>query len=478
MDGVGNSGVLSRVPPVVEDRQCKDKHSNIKRKNIILKPSRCIFPRIFSRLRTFFHTLFFGQALKLRKCRTIKETDQTKAEKITRFTTVLNEYVSTGIKINKLPNLTPKINEILHNMRAFVQGNNLSLDEISTLRTALANFSRNEEVIRLYPGHSSSINASDHNQYCFRIALRIEAIEILLDAKEKNYVRLERNGPPETLGRGQYNTVLLAYTKKNKKRAIVLKPCDRSKQEQDSKRFNDDSQLMKQLVGYRSGSHRRNKATSRLQDMLCDIGLRNGITVPHVIASVFGAEVNGIPCIGMEKVDGLTLAQAVREGKIPSENNDFIRSATWVQLQDVLTGQIDRHGNNIILAKGTIPVAIDHDLSFSTSQARTSAGTIPKTLFAVDDASLRNHCIPPVIDEDMYKVIKDINLDELEKMYRECGLTSSEIDPAMARAQALKKKVEKLKQHGLVIKPDEWERSEQVKRLCTPKNFYALSRGN
>ncbi|MDR2629052.1 MAG: hypothetical protein LBC30_03635, partial [Puniceicoccales bacterium] len=47
----------------------------------------------------------------------IYETDrinaQIKADKIAKFSAVLNEYITQGIKINKLPTLTPKIKEIL-----------------------------------------------------------------------------------------------------------------------------------------------------------------------------------------------------------------------------------------------------------------------------------------------------------------------------------------------------------------------------
>jgi hypothetical protein len=52
--------------------------------------------------------------------------------------------------------------------------------------------------------------------------------------------------------------------------------------------------------------------------------------------------------------------------------------------------------------------------------------------------------MPPVINTDIYNVIKDFNLNELKETYQECGLTrlememEMEMEAVMARAQAFK----------------------------------------
>ncbi|MDR0693117.1 MAG: hypothetical protein LBF49_00900 [Puniceicoccales bacterium] len=400
------------------------------------------------------------------------ENVQTKSDKITAFTIALEEYSSGGIDIADLPTLTPEINKTLDDMQIFVYRNDLSSDEMSTLRVALANFSRNEDVIRC-PGHSSSINASDHDQYCYKIALQVEAIEILLDAKENGHVGLERNGPSEILGRGQYNIIQLAYTEKNKEGPIALKPCDLSKYEKSFEKTNNDSQSTKRFIGYRCGSHRRNKATSGVQDMFYALGQKLEITVPHVIVTVSAAEVNGVPCTAMEKLEGCTVWQAASGGKIKYDN-DFICQETWMQLQDILTGQVDRHGHNAMYIQNEQVVAFDHEFSYPILSSRTFASMIPTAVSAIDGMESKSYCMPPVIDEDMFRLVESLELDKLENMYREYGLTSLEIDPAMARARALKEKVEELKQNGRVIKRDEWISSPLVKAHCNSKNFYAL----
>jgi hypothetical protein len=162
-----------------------------------------------------------------------------------------------------------------------------------------------------------------------------------------------------------------------------------------------------------------------------------------------------------------------------------------MQLQDVLTGQVDRHGNNVILTENG-PVAIDHDLSFPTNPLRNLPDQVPESLvdlfqvpsrhkkksltleLAVHKKSPRNYCMPPVIDQEMFDVIMAIDLDKLRATYQECGLTRFEIQAAMGRAEGLKMAAEGLKNQGRVIAPNKWATSLLIKRSCNRRNFYAL----
>jgi hypothetical protein len=239
------------------------------------------------------------------------------------------------------------------------------------------------------------------------------------------------------------------------------------------------------MIGRGSGSYGKNKATAKLQDMLVDIGRRERITVPRVVATVSAATMNGTPYIAMEALKGGTLGKAASQDSI-RYTNEFVRRETWMQLQDILTGQIDRHGNNVILTKDG-PVAIDHDLSFPTNPPRDFAATVPTEIAvaqqrqgklvgrAVDGISRRNYCMPPVIDKEMYKVIMAIDLNDLENMYKECGLTRFEIRAAMSRAWALQSEAQRLMDQGRVIDPNRWAVvSTKKKGPCNGDNFYAL----
>jgi hypothetical protein len=418
--------------------------------------------------------------------------NHTKADKIIAFITALDQHATKAIDIADLLTFIPEINKTLDDIQIFVCRNDLSPDEMSQLRTAVIDFGGNKKLIR-FPNKTSSINENDCDSNCLDLSLKLEAIEILLDAKEKGYVGLERNGPPEILGHGRYNTVQLAYTKKNKEGPIVLKPCDLSKQNLDFGTFIHATQSIQLFVGSACGSYRRNKATSMVQDMLCDIGKKNGITVPHVIASVFAAEMQEDPYIAMERLNGRTIWQASRLKKIPY-NNTFIGRETWIQLLDILTGQIDRHANNVMLIEDDVVkeedgqvVAFDHDLSFVTHPPRSFASIIPKVISipsriiedghliktAIDGQKASNYCMPPVIDMEMYTVIENLDLNELENMYRGRGLIESQIEAAIARARELQTKVQQLKDQGLIIEPNEWVSSPLVQAHCNAHNFYA-----
>jgi hypothetical protein len=393
--------------------------------------------------------------------------------------------------ISSMSHHTPRIWVFLWNVENFVRQNDLSMDEVSKLRQELRHLS--STPIIQYPQKSNyllSINECDGDPRCRAIALRAESLEILLDAKACGQVGLERNTPPmvKVLSNGKSNTVYLAHRKPGVGRRkasgpVALKQCNQSKSDSKPTIFVRIVQKRQRTIGIASGSYRRNQATSMVQRMFEHIGRQKEITVPLVIATISAAEMNGVPFIATEALDGRTVAAAAAVRKVAYDDN-FICRETWMQLQDILTGQIDRHGNNIILTKDG-PVAIDHDLSFPTNPPRNFADKVPWSLVflfqkpqsqsierAVDGKSPRNYCMPPVIDEDMYKVIMAIDLPRLETTYQECGLTRPEIGAAMARAHGLKVAARQLKTDGRVIKLDQWS-LPHTQYLCNEQNSYA-----
>jgi hypothetical protein len=384
-----------------------------------------------------------------------------------------------------------EIRSFLSDIENFVRENDLGEDKILSLSEKLLKLC-GEPFIECETG-TFSINELDHDPGCRALAIRAESLEILLDAKACGQVGLERNIPPDVrnLGKGTYNVVQLAHTRPgigdgNASGPIALKPCDQSKSEKNPDKFTHGANMFREHIGRASGNYGRNLAASGVQDMLCNIGKGKGITVPHVIASVSAAEISGVPCIAMEALEGETVEIATYNDQISPYNNEFIRRETWIQIQDVLTGQIDRHCNNVMLTADG-PVAVDHDLSFPTNPPREFAGTVPLNITksrwawwnivieqAIDGKSHRNYCMPPFIDEDMYNVITNINLDELEGMYQRCGLTRLEISAAMDRAQVLINIARNLRNNRKVIAPNEWRDSQRVKDSCNETNLYAI----
>jgi hypothetical protein len=389
----------------------------------------------------------------------------------------------------------PRIYTFLGNVKNFVQQNNLTKEDISRLKQELRNLC-SMPIIECSNGNFS-MNECDCDFHCHNIALQAESLEMLLDAKACDQVGLERNVPPKViaLGSGLFNTVQLAHTQKDGKGPIALKPCDLSKMQGNPAAFARGAAKVRSQIGTVGGSYRRNQATARVQAMFDCIGLQKGIGVPHVIASVSAAEMNGVPCIAMEALEGRTvgeIAKVVKEGGIQLERqkgmqliNEFICRETWMQIQDVLTGQMNRRGDNVMLTGDGLPVAIDHDLSFPTNPPRNFAGIVPTMIAvpfrtqwgpmeaAIDGKSPGNYCMPPVIDREMYDVIMAIDLPRLEATYRDCGLTRTEISAAMARAKRVKAVAQERKEAGRVIEPNQWGSSQLVTQYCDMRNFYA-----
>jgi hypothetical protein len=385
----------------------------------------------------------------------------------------------------------PRIYTFLHNVKNFVRQNDLTKEEILTLKQELRKLC-GDPIIR-HPRYSNflySINEWDSDPHCRNIALQAESLEILLDAKACGQVGLEKNIPPKVEVRGcGVNTVAWAHTKAgtnegNATGQVLLKPCDQSKRDVDPRAFTQRAAIVQSHIGTASGSYRRNQATTRVQAMFDSIGKQNNIEVPHVIASVSAAEMSGIPSIATEMFNGPSVAGRSPYGTNVDIGSEFVRKETWMQIQDVLTGQMNRNGHNVVLTKNG-PVAFDHDSSFPTNPPRNFAGTVPwvlgptsQTPFgprgrAIDNISWRNYCMPPVIDRDMYNVIIAIDLGELKATYEECGLTRPEISAAMARARGLHNAALWMEKEGRVIGPNQWVDSPVVQQECNASNFYA-----
>jgi hypothetical protein len=401
----------------------------------------------------------------------VAEIDR-KSDKRSRVAAIVTPIVNFTYQTIPVSEVNSRMNEIgsaLDDMRRFIWQNDLTRDEMLALRAVLTQLGGNTEMIQWPEGWCFSINECDGIPACRAVALQIEELQILLDARMNSQAGLERNVPPpiRALGSGYCNTVCLAHAGKNERGPIVLKPCDLAKQRKNGADFTRGAVLPQKFIGTVSGSYRRNLAASGLQHMLAEIGIPLGIEVPHVIANVSAAEANGEACIAMERLQGKTVAATVRK---PQEaprylvyDNEFIRRETWLQLTDILTGQVDRHGNNVMYTPEGRSVGIDHDLSFPLERQRPHiAGAVPFHLVnpneraGVDGIGNRNYGMPPFIDTQMQTVIRVLDLGKLESMYRECGLTRPEIEAAMSRARGLKFFAEEHAQQGRIIAPNYW----------------------
>lgn len=305
-------------------------------------------------------------------------------------------------------------------------------------------------------------------QDCFDITVLTEHVVLILDAKILDNVHLKKF---KKLAGGHFNDVFLS---RDDGQRLVLRCGDLYRPEIGFRDYNGAIVHQFLLSGYQTGTYRRILAAMALQSMLCKLG------APEVLLNVFPMIIYGKR--GSNPTVGFSMQKLQK--KPVTLNAEFWRLMVWLQLQDCLAGQSDRHANNVLF-KGDEIRGIDHDFSFPNEKRRPSfAGTIPDSIVnmedgfiadlyvkhnyffpnmyaqkiqAVDNNGRRNYCMPPVIDSDMKRIILSIQEDELRKIYQNSGLTKSEIVPALKRLHALQEKIAALPPEKILNPKTGWD---------------------
>ncbi len=160
--------------------------------------------------------------------------------------------------------------------------------------------------------------------------------------------------------------------------------------------------------------------------------------------------------IVMELAGGVTASSVYTANGNPGAAQ---RDMTKLQLLDCLTGQADRHRGNYMVQqdKGgqiTGVKAIDSDFCMGPEPDD------PEKM--VGDEGVHLTHLPPVIDTDMAKAIRDLRPEDMTAL---CGdmFDDKTVQSALGRLDALKKHVDKLEGDGRIIAPTEWGTDETTK---------------
>jgi hypothetical protein len=282
---------------------------------------------------------------------------------------------------------------------------------------------------------------------------------------------------------------------------VATKSCDLHKfleQEANFTTHNIQNQGTESVIGSSMGTYRRNMAHNCVQQMAASFGC------PPVFvktsAGILNEGKSNKICMVMDFIDGETVEAAVSSaGKNGAAggtsqvhiDGEFMRWSTWMQLLDVLTGQCDRHGANVMLMgkgqigagdgrKGDVTLAgkeqgaIDHEISFPTSYANTLDFVKHSEITSLPTDPRQGFAIPPVIDQEMGNFVTKLNLGALEKSYKACGLTKPEIECAIHRARLLKQAVLQMHTNNAIINKSAWGGICKDKNKFTKSNCYAM----
>ncbi|MDR1595633.1 MAG: hypothetical protein LBR91_01760 [Puniceicoccales bacterium] len=324
------------------------------------------------------------------------------------------------ITLSELREKETKIIDTLKNVREYVLENEPTPEKIENIRRSVNELGRKEIIHEPNEQEACSINergaASDSANPCLAISLELESTLIALDAVKAGQSGLITTGK---LGQGQCGSVFKATTESKNK--IAIKPCDAHRRQKNIEGFNKGLEIPKGIINSSSGMYRRNLATQGIQQLATRAGLPN-VTVGVHAATFIDDDRKHATCMSMDLVQGYDIGTFNRSNDPRkkeylenfSKDCNFIRGEATLQLQDVLTGQMDRHSGNVMITTGNDGkfhiIGIDNDLSFPISADKNPgvANKVPMTLTDEDrrEGTLRNFCMPPVIDTDIAAPVK------------------------------------------------------------------------
>ncbi len=442
---------------------------------------------------------------KQRDCESLNETGKIIAQ--------LQELYSAIIDPISLRKYFPPLNKLIKNIGKIVlkRPNYFSKESIKRLRDTLFELSNeprlvindicysisdydSESELQMGPREFPEMfKFSEIIQICIEITLAIEYVLMILDANILGNINLRIF---KYLTSGRSNRIFLS---RNESQRMVIRYGDIDKRNNDFYFFL--RRLLSQfvMIGSCTGTYRRILAVLGVRNLMIQRG------APKVIPDLFPAVIYG------KHFGHPIVAFSMPKLKITpfKMTGGSLRQVTWIQLQDCLTGQFDRHYDNILSDNLGDLYAIDHDYCFPTEKVRPNvAGDIPSTmrdleddfvihiyeknhycfpnmllqsLHSVDCKSDRNYCIPPVIDHEMQRIILSIKEKELRDIYQRSGLTQSEIIPAIKRFHILQKKVRDFSSEKVIDPQSGWQqlsaysKEELYKRGITTFNSYFVN---
>lgn len=275
-------------------------------------------------------------------------------------------------------------------------------------------------------------------------------IPIRPDTIVKNFDDSVRTGGLVKLGKGAFNTVYLAkYTTGGGTYEGVFKPIS------PPDKFHNKP-VERGWAAYEIGIDPFNPQTALRNLGTCAVAKQLGFdVVPHTeIGMRETPEGDKQLGIVMSKAPG---KPAMKTDPSLFERGDVRREIVKLQLLDHLVGQGDRHCNNyfVSIENGkAVVTGIDNDQCLGKNTHDPNDIAYEDT---PEKEGFRGCTMPPIIDTDMAKAIRDMTPEKLEISLK--GLKPEEIAAAKDRLVAMKVHVMTLELTGKIITPDKWDQA-------------------
>ena len=274
-------------------------------------------------------------------------------------------------------------------------------------------------------------------------------------------------GRPKELGSGKFNTTFMVKLKKPDGTTFdgVFKPL---------------SHTENGWVSIKTGIPEHDPQIAMRNIATCAYAAKLGMdVVPETRVAVIDS-VPGTtgPDLGlmMEKAQGNTSEHT--HSSVFMRNNDVCREVTNLQLLDHLTGQGDRHSNNMfikVLPNGKARITgIDNDQCFGeklTDPAGIKAGNNQM------NKGFRGTGLPPVVDTEMARAINNLTPNDIREMLGD-KLTENEIQAAIQRHDGLKQHIAMLanSKPTRIISPNQWTHPNVQNALQSGNSYVGRER--
>ncbi|MDD7177600.1 MAG: hypothetical protein SPG09_06595, partial [Lachnospiraceae bacterium] len=213
--------------------------------------------------------------------------------------------------------------------------------------------------------------------------------------------------------------------------------------------------------GGNANMSRRNVATSRMAHLL---GLEHLVAESRTVDILDKATGQTVRGNLMDQAEGVEIENVEQSLKDKKVSSGFIHDAMNLQVLDMLCGQVDRHGNNILYKADKEGIVygiqgIDNDASFGTNEDAVSGETWGRKDAKVFDKDTGEMTIP-YMDRQLADRIMALDPEMVRYVLRDL-LKEAEIDAAVKRLKVMQdhipKALEKHKERFLE-KEDDWKK--------------------
>lgn len=186
-------------------------------------------------------------------------------------------------------------------------------------------------------------------------------------------------------------------------------------------------------------------------------------------------ESNAVTGYALKKVDGMVAVKYLKNIGLSDLSATTIKGAIRLQLLDILVGQADHHGENIVINKKTGEVyCFDNDVCAGKNFTHPD-DMVPGLKGGYEGFAGRGVSLPPVMDYELMNQFESLSEHHIIRHMTQLQFSAEEIEATCLRLQAIKSHIVDLKlaqsngEHRIIYVDEKGKSPEEVVRLTEEK---------